>query len=168
MQNLFKTCPFLNLIAYDWTSGCWIPWFLFFLVLAGAAGASVLVFGAPTLPGLSESSGPFSFLRCCFFSRLLTLVSHAPVGKQIETYQMVRSLSWLLWIREVWNSRTLSETEKSVMNFPNCGLRRTIVRFFPVIRDDMLDWFHICLALFLALFNLCRGLYLLHLCPRRE
>lgn len=60
-----------------------IPWFpLFFLVLVGAGtvGASTLAFGASTPLGLPESSEPLSFLRCCFLSRALTLVSHVPGG----------------------------------------------------------------------------------------
>lgn len=65
----------------------WIPWVpLFFLVLVGAAatGASTWLLGASTAPLPPDSSGPLSFFRCCLFSRLLTLVSHAPSGDEAE------------------------------------------------------------------------------------
>lgn len=67
-------------IKFAW----WVPWFpLFFLVLVGAGtvDASTLAFGASTPLGLPESSEPLSFLRCCFLSLALTLVSHVPGGQ---------------------------------------------------------------------------------------
>lgn len=62
---------------------------LFFLAGALVTGTSTSAFGAPIPAGLPESSVPLSFLRCCFFSRLLTLVSHAPGRHKNKPNQMV-------------------------------------------------------------------------------
>lgn len=78
-KKLHSDIIFQNMIM-NFIFSRWLPLFpRFFLLVTEAAGFSTGGLEASTLPGLPESSEPLSFLRCCLFSRLLTLVSHAPI-----------------------------------------------------------------------------------------